>query len=273
MKRTKTFFSSIMAIAVVTWMASATYAGVAANLMRTSDDQLVIAEGVCNNAETYVAYPTEVLKWTFDADGTCFSQNHPAIAAAGSEHIHDALYDSSFQYLPGNMDVYFAFRAFNLAGSTTNLAYWDGNGAVNFTAVSDGTTLSIRDTNGSTTADGSSSDVAGYAICTTESDGYIHAHPNHYIEKGGVTPEEGIYLWCMELSMPDTNLTATEPFFVVINTPNCSISALDAAATWVADNAGSLSPVPEPSTWILFGSAGLGIFWWRRRNRVPTNVA
>ena len=263
MKRTNlSFTKAIIAIAIIALIASSSYAGVAANIMRTSDDQLVIAEGVCNNADLYVKYPTQVLAWTFDgsASSIFYSQNHPAITAADAE-AGDSLYSSAFQFLPANTAVHFAFDAFNASGTLTNLAYWDGTGEVNFAPVSNGATLSIEQT----TIDGSPLDVDGFDIATTSSGGGIHAHPYHKLENGGTAPDQGVYLWCMEISMPGMN--TSDPYFVVMNTYDISAAAVDTAEAWVAGNANVLlaTDVPEPSCWLLLCSACLGIVGLRRK--------
>ena len=254
----------ILTTAIFALVVSTSQAGIAVNVMRTLDNQLVTAEGVCSDGGYYEAYPTQVFAWTFQDKETYFYHNHPAIVSADLDLGND-LYSSDFQYLPANTALHFAFETFELSDATTNLAYWDGNGEVNFSPISDGTVLGIVQEEESTFINGSATKADGFDLGITSSGGGIHAHPAYGLENNGAKSAEGVYLWCMELSMQ--GMETTEPYFIVMNTPGIESTALDAAEVWVNNNINLLTSVPEPSGLVLLAGVGIAMVWRRKKNQ------
>lgn len=161
--------------------------------------------------------------------------------------------------LPGNTDIRFDILSDPTLGR--NLSFWDGIGPVSFTSVPNFETLTVSRTVGPMTfltavADGSASDVGGFAVDTTSSTGFLHKHIDFYA-LGGVgqdeAPTAGIYL--LTLRAVVDGLLDSDPFWIVFNV-DLDEEAHEAAVGWVETNL-----VPEPGTLLLLavGLAGLGI--------------
>lgn len=152
-------------------------------------------------------------------------------------------------------------------GTAANLFFWDGIGTASFAPVSDGTTFTISNPTGPTTADtavadGGSSDVAGFSFTTADAAGQVHKHFNFYMldSLGGTSGiADGLYILPLELTQ--TGLDSSDPFFIVFATEGIGEPAHEAAADWATVNL-----VPEPgSAFALLAGAGL-IAARRRRN-------
>ena len=268
-KITRTLCLGILVVAGLGLMTSRVQAGAGIDVLRNMSDELCTASADCTSPGDYT-YPARVFSYSFDPYGSgseaFFYANHPAIVAPEEEEE----LGEGFQLLPALTDISFNLKAFNLPNATTtNLAFWDGSGEVEFELVPTGTALSVYKVVGPTTlsatVDGLGNDVNGFVISKTCEEGGLHEHPNYSLVGDGFAPAQGIYLWSMELSM--TGMQTTKPFFVVMETDQSPVAALDAATAWVDSNVDSLTTVPEPSSWLLLGSAVLGLAWFRRKSR------
>ena len=112
---------------------------------------------------------TRVYEGEFDAFGT---SDEPGFNALSSSNI-----PTGFQSLAGNTAVSFDANSFQVGSASANLYYWDGQGEVNFTAATNSLTISKAPSAiFSALLDGSDSDVDGFDIATTSSDGFLHKH-------------------------------------------------------------------------------------------------
>lgn len=205
-------------------------------VLRTVDGQLVTGHGDHEGGELHVG--ERVFEGGFEPDLTSHSPGFTAPESA------DEL-PEGYVLLPPETTVRFDPFAFTLPdGTRTNLAYWDGNGEVEFAPVPGGVALEIEqhDVGLSVTIDGSSAGVDGFDFAQTDDDGGIHSHLLYTLGAGGV-PTEGIYLWSLELSMP--GMTTAEPLFLLHETAAAPLT-LDVAVAWVEQNLGLLVPANLP---------------------------
>ena len=132
---------------------------------------------------------------------------------------------------------------------TSNLFYWDGDGAVDFAAPTVGSTLQFRLSSATNiSVDGSASDVPGFVIDTTSPDGLLHKHISYAAHgPGGSDPADGLYLVSIQLTMP--GLTDSEPVYFLFNAdyqrdaqnniiyagdaPQVEQDSLDLAEAWI----------------------------------------
>lgn len=181
--------------------------------------------------------------------------------------------------------------AFLLPGGATaaNLFYWNGSDSTGdgdpvFVPVSAGTTLSLTvvrtgQTTTSITADGTPNPSVGLHWGQKIDGNVLHQHPNASLQKTAGTPAEGIYLLGLKFYMTG-NATAIDPSDLVLlpfeatdgnaannpfQDPAFYDDALSAAISWAANNYSAFQAVPEPSTFLLAGFAGvLGLLLRRR---------
>ena len=167
--------------------------------------------------------------------------------------------------LPGGMPLTFSFLPMSINAATRNLYYWSGTGSVAFTPAAANVSLDLTKqgaggwTAGITGA--SAGVIPGNTIQVTStgaSAGTVHTHLFTSIGQAGGTPDQGFYLYSLQLGM--TGLQSSEPLYFVYG-------ALDPAAlspteltdfevahglaeVWVENN---LAAVPEPAGCALLG--------------------
>lgn len=152
-------------------------------------------------------------------------------------------------------------------GKASNLFFWNGTGTASFAPVSDGTTLTLSNPTGPTSADtavadGGTSDVAGFSFTTADGSGGVHKHFNFYMldNLGGTSGiAGGVYILPLELTQ--TGLGNSDPFFIVFATEGIGEPIHEAGADWA-----SVNLVPEPSSAIAL-IAGTGLLAARRRRK------
>ncbi len=170
--------------------------------------------------------------------------------------------------LIANEAVSFDFVAMALPNQTpSNLLFWDGTGvAPSFAAISDGTTFNASTPTGPfsfdvATADGGSSDVAGFDIDTTSAVGTIHKHINFFLlDSSSETANiaDGIYL--VGLRLAQAGLSSSDPFYLVFATEGIDEEIHEAAVGFV-----ETVLIPEPTTAGLLAVGGWLIARRRRR--------
>lgn len=161
--------------------------------------------------------------------------------------------------LPGSTPLSFGFKTITIGSTTSNLFFWDGTGAVNFTAVPAGYSFTASKSGGfSSTVTGTATNVAGFNINTTGSNGFLHKHLDFQIDGNGGNPADGIYLVSQQFHM--SGMVSSDPIFLVFN-HGLDEMIHDNAVEWTQTN---LAPVPEPGSVLLV--ALLGIAPWVRRS-------
>lgn len=167
---------------------------------------------------------------------------------------------AGYSTLPANTDITFTGKAFEIDGTTANLWHWDGSGAVNFNPVASPTELEISKAPSavfSSILDGSASDVAGFVIETTTSEGFLHKHIDFTISNTDATaPADGIYLWSLTLS---AGTLESDPVYFVNGLGVHTEEQHEAAAEYVEANL-----VPEPGSALAL-LVGAGLVAARRR--------
>lgn len=169
--------------------------------------------------------------------------------------------------------------SFDVLGPTSgsalpfNLSYWDGTGAVAWTAAPAGETLQWnRGASNLFVSSGTSPLIAGFTIGTVAAAGNIHQHLNAFLNGAdgnslpagpgdwgagdGVEAAPGIY--AISIVLKNGTLANSDPIWIFYNS-GLDESAGDAAAAWLTAHA-----VPEPSAWLL-GSAGGAILLFAGR--------
>jgi hypothetical protein len=159
----------------------------------------------------------------------------------------------------------FSFLPITIGTVSQNLFFWDGIGAVNFSPVGANVVLSlIKGGTSSWTQSingGQNGVIPGNTIDTTKNSGNIHEHLNAAIAKDGGVPDQGFYLFSLELQM--TGYDPSESLYFVYGALDYdniqygqNLAAFDAAhalaSDWVENN---LVVVPEPSTAALMALA------------------
>lgn len=168
---------------------------------------------------------------------------------------------AGYSTLPGSTAVSFTGKAFDIGGTTANLWHWDGIGAVNFAPVSSPTELEISKAPSavfSSILNGSASDVAGFTIETTNSEGFLHKHVDFTISNTDASsPADGFYLWSLTIS---AGALESDPIYFVHGLGAHTEVQHEAAAEFIENTI-----VPEPSSALLL--AGAGLLAARRRRR------
>jgi len=145
----------------------------------------------------------------------------------------------------------------------TNLEYWDGSGAVNFAAAPADVDLGLI--RGSSTAYVSGTGVTGTlpTIGSTGASGRLHNHLSSELRfQGSSNPldpsaPEGLYLIGLTLSL--NGLEDSDPIYFVYNN-GLDEELHEMGMEWVETNL-----VPEPQTWLMMGTALVGLMAVGRR--------
>lgn len=167
--------------------------------------------------------------------------------------------------LPGGTPLTFSFLPMSINAATRNLYYWSGTGSVAFAPAAADVSLDLTQqgaggwTAGITGA--SAGVIPGNTIQVTSagaSAGTVHTHLFTSIGQAGGTPDQGFYLYSLQLGM--TGMQSSEPLYFVYGAldPNAlSPTELDdfevahgLAEVWVENN---LAAVPEPAGCALLG--------------------
>ncbi|MBM4010445.1 MAG: hypothetical protein FJ286_03555 [Planctomycetes bacterium] len=186
----------------------------------------------------------------------------PGFRASPQSFLNDAeLMTPSgvFTALPGGTPLAFSFLPISIDGTSRNLFFWNGTGAVAFAPAAADVTLGlIKKGGGGWTAGitgASAGTIAGNTIQTTLTGtraGYVHTHLYTSIAKAGSVPDQGFYLYSLSLQM--TGLTDSVPLYFVFGAldpedlqfPFDDLEqfekAHEDAEAWVAANV-----VPEPA--------------------------
>lgn len=235
---------------VLTWMivvptpwANAHFGGF---IVQLKDNYLVVGQ----DSETPGGQPD----WNTQAIGSLFAPEQysdlPSFLSLATPPV-------GTQALPINSSIYWDFLPMTTGGYTSNLLYWNGQGAVNFGPVpvpSGATDVTMGMYN---TTDGSGfsalvSDtpdmVEGALLGVTNSGGSglrLHRHNYFVLDDGdGIAPTnvaEGAYLIAIQLNMPGYG--ASRPIFVVPGTYGLvsqSLGTLNTAVAWVEANSAVL---------------------------------
>lgn len=162
-----------------------------------------------------------------------------------------------FTALPGGTPLAFSFLPISIDGTSRNLFFWNGTGAVAFAPAAADVTLDLTKQGGGGWTAGitgaSAGTIAGNTIQTTltgASAGSLHTHLFTSIAKAGSVPDQGFYLYSLGLQM--TGLTDSVPLYFVFGaldpdalTPQQLAefeTAHGDAEAWVTANV-----VPEPA--------------------------
>ena len=142
---------------------------------------------------------------------------------------------AGFDALPGSTAVDFGGVPITVDGTTSNLWFWDGQGAVGFQPVSGGTTLNVSKAPSfifSADFDGSASAVTGFTIDFTGSTGSLHKHVDFTV-LGAPTAADGFYLWSFVLTI---GALTSEPMYFVHALGDQPDSVHSQAVAWVREN-------------------------------------
>ena len=167
---------------------------------------------------------------------------------------------AGYTTLPGSTNVTFTAKAFAIGGSTANLWHWDGTGAVNFAPVASPTELEISKAPSvvfSSILDGSASDVAGFTIDQTTTEGFLHKHIDFTITNtDSSAPADGFYLWSLTIS---ADTLESDPLYFVHGLGAHTEEKHEEAAAFIESTL-----VPEPTSALAL-LAGAGLLAARRR--------
>ncbi|MDJ0867836.1 MAG: hypothetical protein QNK03_17155 [Myxococcota bacterium] len=176
-----------------------------------------------------------------------------------------------------------AFDVKRIPSLGTNLAYWSGNGAVDFGSVPSCEAIGIQSPRCESSncpdiayVEGHDRDEPGFPIASV-SEGALHAHLQYFLlgppseptegcPPASTRPESGIYLWSMALR--SDGFEDSDPMFAVLGTPpiggqpGITEGQLIQAQQWVAANL-----VPEPAGAPLAAAALAPLAWLAARRR------
>jgi hypothetical protein len=164
---------------------------------------------------------------------------------------------SGTQALPINTSLYWDFLPMTVGGYTSNLLYWNGQGAVNFGPVpipsgATDVTMGIYNIfdagNPSATVSDTPNMVEGALLGVTNNSGTglrMHRHNIYALDDGDAEETlfvaEGVYLLALQVEMPGYGIS--RPIFVVPGTyglVSTELAKLTAAVAWVEENAALL---------------------------------
>lgn len=241
---------AIIAISTTSILALASGAAHAqhADLLLIKDDAGNLLTGQYDfDSGEIVNTDTRVYEGEFDIFGT---SDEPGFNALSASNI-----PTGFQALNPNSAVSFSASSFQIGTTSANLYYWDGQGEVDFSSAANTLTISKAPSNiFSAVLDGSDTDVNGFDIATTSSDGFLHKH----IDLGLTdisSSANGFYLWSLSIQ---SGLDSTDPIFFVHGFGTEDETAHEAAIDWVGANL-----VPAPGTLAVL--LGLPMMSTRRR--------
>lgn len=184
--------------------------------------------------------------------------------------------------LAGGTPLTFTFQPITVGATTRNLFFWNGSGAVSFAPVGGNVVLGLTKPGGggwTASISGTASGVqSGNTIQNTGGGGTVHTHLFASIAKDGAAPDQGFYLYALQLGM--TGYTSSDPVYYVFGALDpgalapqfADLTAFETAhgqaEAWVDAN---IVNVPEPATWlsaVAFVAAGMAA---RLRRRKPAN--
>lgn len=197
-------------------------------------------------------YTTE-LQPNWEGGGTP-GTDEPGIATDGS-HPNDP--DGKLLAFPANTALRATANVLPTLG--LNAAFWDGSGAVNFTATPHA--LSIEDAFNLIPLDGSNNTPVGsVSPWISGPTGTNHDHLEFLINEPDANATAGVYLFSLTFAAGE--LVSDPVFFVAgFGLPEPQLDeAIEAAEAWVESNL-----VPEPATWFL-GSLGVLALVHRQRD-------
>lgn len=150
----------------------------------------------------------------------------------------------------------------------TNLQYWDGAGAANFTAAPGGVELGLQRGSFTTYVSGVGQTGTVPTIGSTGASGRLHVHLGSLLNySDGIdpalpNPPDGIYLLGLTLKLPGSGLADTDTLYFVYNN-GLDEEVHDQAMDWVQNTL----VVPEPSSYLLMVTAAgaLGLIVRRKR--------
>jgi len=153
----------------------------------------------------------------------------------------------------------------------TNLQFWDGSGEVNFSAAPADVDLGLIRGSFSTYVSGTGATGTPPTIGSTGASGRMHVHLGSELRYQGSSDAaapnapEGLYLIGMTLNLD--GLEDSEPIYFVYN--NALGEELhELGMEWVETNL-----VPEPQTWLLTGTALVGLMAVGRRRLLKIRSA
>jgi hypothetical protein len=213
-------------------------------IIQLQDGRLVVGQ----DAETPGGQPN----WNTQAVGSLFA---PQQYSDLPSFLSLASAPAGTQPLPPNTNIYWDFLPMTVGGYTSNLLYWNGQGAVNFGPVpvlpgATDVTIGIYNTTDGTQAlvSDTSDMVEGALLGVTNNSGSglrLHRHNYFLLDDGdGVEPTnvaEGVYLVALQLNMPGYGIS--KPIFVVPGSyglVSTSLPTLETAVAWVEENASML---------------------------------
>lgn len=165
---------------------------------------------------------------------------------------------AGYTSLGAGTSLTFDAGAIEIGGTTANLWYWDGAGAVNFVPASASLEISKAPAVAfNATLDGGVSSVPGFEIDVAEANGTVHQHLDLEIADSQLVGD-GFFLWSYTLATSDGKV-ADPIFFVHGLGGTVTEEQHGAAVDWVNFN---LVPAPGAA---LFGVAGIGVLTRRRR--------
>ena len=145
----------------------------------------------------------------------------------------------------------------------TNLEYWDGTGGVNFAAAPADVELGLIRGSFSTYVSGTGATGTAPSIGSTGASGRMHVHLSSELRfEGSSDPTapnapDGLYLIGMTLNLD--GLTDSDPIYFVYNN-GLDEELHELGMEWVETNL-----VPEPQTWLMMGTALVGLVAMGRR--------
>lgn len=187
---------------------------------------------------------------------------------------------NTYSALAGSTPLTFNFQPITIGSVARNLYFWDGTGDVAFSPVGSNVVLGLQKKGAggwTSSINGSSAGIlGGSTIQNTGATGSVHTHLYTSIANNGAAPDQGFYLYSLQLQM--TGYASSDPLFFVFGALDplalapqfADFAAFEAAhglaEGWVESN---LVAVPEPSGIALagLGAAGLAGAALRRRMR------
>lgn len=180
--------------------------------------------------------------------------------------------------LAGSTPLTFTFQPITIGATTRNLFFWNGSGAVSFAPVGGNVVLGLTKPGGggwTASISGTASGVqSGNTIQNTGAGGTVHTHLFASIAKDGAAPDQGFYLYALQLGM--TGYTSSDPVYYVVGALDplalapqfADLEAFETAhglaESWVDSD---IAYVPEPATWLaaaVFAAAGVATRLRRR---------